>query len=59
VFFEDEGVSQPRPAPRFSRTDAQVQRPSARVGAHTDEILTSFGFAADEIGAPRSEKAVA
>jgi alpha-methylacyl-CoA racemase len=58
VFIEENGVSQPRPAPRFSRTDGKVQRPPAAVGEHTDQILASFGFAADEIATLRANKAV-
>jgi alpha-methylacyl-CoA racemase len=58
VFVEEEGISQPRPAPRFSRTDGTIQRPPAGLGEHTDEILSSFGFGPDEIAALRSSKTV-
>ncbi|HTO53005.1 MAG TPA: CaiB/BaiF CoA-transferase family protein [Myxococcota bacterium] len=49
AFVEVAGVAQPRPAPRFSRTDSGVQRPPARVGEHTEEALRDWGFSADEI----------
>src|SRR5258705_164429 len=32
AFVEVSGVAQPRPTPRFSRTDSRIQRPPARVG---------------------------
>jgi alpha-methylacyl-CoA racemase len=37
------GVTQPAPAPRFSRTPAQLGRVPARVGQHTVEALTDWG----------------
>ena len=42
-FVQVEGVFQPRPAPRFSRTAAEIQRPPARIGEHTDEALRDWG----------------
>jgi len=42
-FVEVAGVVQPRPAPRFSRTAAEIQRPPARPGEHTDEALRDWG----------------
>jgi alpha-methylacyl-CoA racemase len=37
------GVPQPAPAPRFSRTVAALGEPPARVGQHTVEALTDWG----------------
>jgi alpha-methylacyl-CoA racemase len=51
-------VTQPAPAPRFSRTAPEVARPPARPGEHGDEVLASFGFKADEIRALRESKAI-
>jgi alpha-methylacyl-CoA racemase len=59
AFVEVAGVTQPAPAPRFSRTAAEPPRPSARAGEHTDAALTEAGFSADEIAALRSSGAVA
>jgi alpha-methylacyl-CoA racemase len=42
-FVEVAGVVQPRPAPRFSRTEAEIQRPPARPGEHTEEALRDWG----------------
>jgi alpha-methylacyl-CoA racemase len=53
------GIEQPRPAPRFSRTDSSIQRPPARVGEHTDEALADWGFGADEIAKLHERKAIA
>jgi alpha-methylacyl-CoA racemase len=36
-----------------------VQRPPARIGEHTDEILRDWGFSADEIAALHRSGAVA
>ena len=48
-FVEVDGVAQPAPAPRFLATPTRVQRPPARSGEHTDEILADWGFSASEI----------
>jgi len=58
-FVEVAGVAQPRPAPRFSRTDSEIQRPPAAGGADTDEVLRDWGFDASELAALRDAKAIA
>jgi len=50
-FVELDGIAQPAPAPRFLGTPTQVQRPPARIGENTDDILGDWGFSADEIAA--------
>jgi alpha-methylacyl-CoA racemase len=45
AFVENAGVVQPAPAPRFSRTSAEIQRPPAHPGQHTDEVLAEWGVA--------------
>jgi alpha-methylacyl-CoA racemase len=42
TFVTHEGVTQPAPAPRFSRTPAALSRPPASPGQHTDEILADW-----------------
>ena len=58
TYLEIDGVAQPRPAPRFSRTDSEIQRPPSTPGQHTDEILGEAGFSADEIAELRESGAV-
>ena len=43
TFIEVDGIPQPAPAPRFSRTKPEVKRPPSRPGQHSDEILSSWG----------------
>jgi alpha-methylacyl-CoA racemase len=57
--IEHEGVLQPGPAPRFSRTKPEVRTSAAKPGAHTDEVLTERGFSADEITKLRDAGAIA
>jgi len=58
-FVEIEGIPQPAPAPRFLGTPTGVQRPPARVGEHTDQILRDWGFSAGEIAELHRSGAVA
>ncbi|GAB2866652.1 CaiB/BaiF CoA-transferase family protein [Actinocorallia aurea] len=39
-----EGVPQPAPAPRFSRTQGEITGPPSVPGAHTRAVLTDLGF---------------
>ncbi|HSV79535.1 MAG TPA: CaiB/BaiF CoA-transferase family protein [Ramlibacter sp.] len=48
-FVEVAGVTQPAPAPRFSRSQGAVQGPPPEVGEHTDEVLREWGFQAEEL----------
>jgi alpha-methylacyl-CoA racemase len=46
TFVEHEGMVQPQPAPRFSRTEASLGLPpSAVAGQHTRDALTAWGIA--------------
>jgi alpha-methylacyl-CoA racemase len=58
-FVEIDGIPQPGPAPRFLETPARVQRPPARIGEHTGEILGDWGFSAAEIAELHKTGAVA
>ena len=42
TFADDGGIIQPAPAPRFSATPGAIQRPPARPGEHTDEVLAEW-----------------
>jgi len=49
AFIELNGVTQPGPAPRFSRSAPPPPRPAPAVGQHTVAVLAQAGWAADEI----------
>ena len=57
-FVEVDGILQPAPAPRFSRSVPEIQRPPAAVGEHTDEVLREWGFAEPELAALRQAHAI-
>ena len=59
TFVDVNGLTQPAPAPRFSRTPGEIARPAAHPGQHTDEVLADWGFAADEVAKLRETGAVA
>ena len=50
TFIEAGGVTQPGPAPRFSRTPSKIQRPPAKPGEHTEEALRDWGFTNSGLG---------
>ena len=52
------GHIQPAPAPRFSRTQAEIKHRAATVGEHTDEILAELGLDANSISQLREKGAV-
>jgi alpha-methylacyl-CoA racemase len=57
-FIEVEGVVQPAPAPRFSRSKGEIRRPPPQVGEHTDEVLREWEFTVDEIALLRRSGAI-
>jgi alpha-methylacyl-CoA racemase len=59
TFTERNGVVQPAPAPRFSRTPSEIQRPPAFPGQHTDEVLVDWGLDRDRVEKLRDAGAVA
>ncbi len=58
TFVDVEGVAQPNPAPRFSRTPGSVKGAAPDVGADTREGLLSWGFDAGEVDALMEDKAI-
>jgi alpha-methylacyl-CoA racemase len=42
TFVTENGITQPAPAPRFSRTPAVVDSPPCVPGQHTEEVLTDW-----------------
>ena len=59
TFIEIAGMTQPAPAPRFSRTPPEVVRPPAHAGQHSAEVLAGWGFSEAEIRGLRESKAIA
>ena len=51
TFVEVAGVTQPAPAPRFSRTPGAIQGPPPAIGAHDREALKDWGFSDSDLDA--------
>ena len=58
TFVRPDGVLQPAPAPRFSRTEPEIAGPPARPGEHTDSTLAEWGWADDEVAKLREAGAI-
>ncbi|GGC60146.1 alpha-methylacyl-CoA racemase [Siccirubricoccus deserti] len=58
TFLARDGVVQPAPAPRFSRTPAEPGAPAALRGEHTEAVLRDAGFTTAEITALRDAAAI-
>jgi alpha-methylacyl-CoA racemase len=58
TFIEVADITQPAPAPRFSRTASEVSRPPPQPGQHTDEALGEWGFTGEEVAELRAFKVV-
>jgi alpha-methylacyl-CoA racemase len=51
TFVESDGVMQPAPAPRFSRTPSSIQKPASAPGADSEAVLQDWGYSAEQIRA--------
>jgi alpha-methylacyl-CoA racemase len=58
TYIDVDGVTQPAPAPRFSRTPAQVAHGVHGAGEDTDAVLGAMGFGEQEIQALRASGAI-
>jgi alpha-methylacyl-CoA racemase len=58
TFSRRDGVLQPAPAPRFSRTVPEMGAPPRQAGADTDAVLGDFGFSAAEIAKLKNDGVV-
>jgi alpha-methylacyl-CoA racemase len=58
TFVEVDGVVQPAPSPRFSRTPGAISRPPSAPAADTDDALTDWGVSEGEIAKLREAGAV-
>ncbi len=58
TFVEVAGVTQPAPAPRFSRTVPEIASPPSHPGQQTDEVLALAGFSAADTARLRDSGAI-
>ena len=58
TFVEHHGVTQPAPAPRFSRTSGELTLAPAHAGQNSREVLERWGFASDRVEALLASGAV-
>ena len=58
TFVFANGARQPRPAPRFSRTPAELGSGPAKLGEHNDEILSELGISDEQVASLRKVGAV-
>lgn len=49
TFVEHDGIVQPAPAPRFSRTSSEISRRPPANGENTEQALRDWGFSAAEM----------
>lgn len=59
VYQEVDGVVQPSPAPRFSRTPSEIRHGAHGIGEDTVSVLQAMGFAAEEIEQLQNNNSVA
>jgi len=57
-FVEVDGITQPGPAPKFSRTPSSIKGGPPDFGAQTEQALKDWGFSRDRIAALKAEKAI-
>lgn len=59
TYIELDGMPQPAPAPRFSRTPSQVQHGAHDAGEDTDQVLTAMGFGEQELSSLKESGVIA
>lgn len=58
TYIDVDGVTQPAPAPRFSRTPSEVRNGGSAAGADTADVLGAMGFGEEEVQALRTNGAI-
>ncbi|MFP6809910.1 MAG: CaiB/BaiF CoA-transferase family protein [Pseudohongiellaceae bacterium] len=58
TYVELEGVLQPSPAPRFSRTHSEIQSAASLAGEHSEEILSDWGYSDADIQELKNANAI-
>ncbi len=56
TYVDVDGMQQPAPAPRFSRTEPGIRFAARQYGADTAEVLSELGFQQEQLEAMRSAK---
>ena len=59
TLIDRDGIIQPAPAPRFSRTPSTIGEPPVPPGAHSTELLEELGFDHDAIERLRADAVIA
>ena len=59
TYIEVDGLTQPAPAPRFSRTPSSVAHAGPQTGQDTDTVLEAMGFGESEIADLKQSGAIA
>jgi alpha-methylacyl-CoA racemase len=58
TYIELDGITQPAPAPRFSRTPSAVQHGAHDIGQDTEAVLTAMGFGEQELDSLRADGSI-
>lgn len=58
TYVDFEGVTQPAPAPRFSRTQGEIQSSAALTGEHSEQVLRDWGFDESQINNLKTAAAI-
>ena len=58
TFTDVAGITQPGPAPRFSRTPGAITAPPPHAGQHTDEALVDWGLTPERVADLRESGAI-
>ena len=58
TYLDIDGVWQPRPAPRFSRSDNSAVQPPVAIGADTERVLDTLGYSSEQIRQLKLNRAI-
>jgi len=58
TFVEIDGITNPAPAPRFSRTKPEIQGPPPNPGEHNETALSDWGISSEDINSVKESGAI-
>ncbi len=58
TFVEINGITNPAPAPRFSRTKPEIQGPPPNPGEHNETALSDWGISSEDINSVKESGAI-